>query len=51
MHRELRQRVEREIEQLQECLDKEDDVAHFRELDAQGLRHKLNKMTFTASVK
>lgn len=51
MRRELRERIEREIEQLQECIDREEDSVHFRELDAQGLHHKLTKMTFTTSVK
>ncbi len=50
MRRELRERVEREIQQLQECIDREEDVVHFRELDAQGLRHKLGRMTFATSV-
>ena len=51
MRRDVRERLESEIKQLQECLDREEDIAHFRELDAQGLRHKLNNLTFTTSVK
>ena len=45
LRRELRQRTEKEIQRLQESLDKEEDVAHFRQLDAQSLKHKLNRMT------
>ena len=45
LRRELRQRTEKEIRRLQESLDKEEDVAHFRQLDAQSLKHKLNRMT------
>ena len=48
---ELRQKIESEIKQLQQCLDKEEDIAHFRELDAQSARHKLSHMTFTTTVK
>lgn len=51
LHRELRERLEREIRQLQESLDREEEVAHFRELDAQQLRHKLSRVTFTTAVK
>ena len=50
LRRELLQRTEREIQALQETLDREEEVAHFRELDAQNLRHKLHRMTFAASV-
>ena len=45
LRRELRHRTEKEIRRLQESLDKEEDVAHFRQLDAQSLKHKLNRMT------
>ena len=38
------------MQQLQDCLDREEDVVHFRELDAQGLRHKLNRLTFTTNI-
>ena len=51
MKRELRQEIESEIQELQQCLIKEEDVAHFRELDAQNVRHKLSRMTFTTAVK
>jgi len=51
LRRELQQQTEREIQALQESLDREEEVAHFRQLDAQGLRHKLNCMTFTTGVK
>ena len=51
MKRELRQKIESEIKELQQCLDREEDVAHFRELDAQNVRHKLSRMTFTTTVK
>ena len=47
LRRELRQRTEKEIRTLQESLDKEEDVAHFRQLDAQSLKHKLNCTTLT----
>jgi len=51
LRRELQQQTEREIQALQESLDREEEVAHFRQLDAQGLRHKLNCMAFTTGVK
>lgn len=51
MKRELRQKIESEIKELQKCIDRDEDVAHFRELDAQTVRHKLSRMTFTAAVK
>ena len=51
MKRELRQKIESEIRELQECLINEEDVAHFRELDAQNVRHKLSRMTFTTTIK
>ena len=51
MKRELRQKIESEIRELQECLINEEDVAHFRELDAQNVRRKLSRMTFTTTVK
>ena len=51
MKQELRQKIESEIKELQQCLDREEDVAHFRELDAQNVRHKLSRMAFTTTVK
>lgn len=51
MKRELREKIESEIKELQQCLDREEDIAHFRELDAQAVRHKLSRITFTTSVK
>ena len=42
--REMRERLESEVKQLQGCLDKDDDVAHFRELDAQQLRLALHHL-------
>ena len=50
MKRELRQKMESEIKELQQCLDKEEDVAHFRELDARIVRNKLSRITFTTTV-
>lgn len=48
MKRELRQKMEEEIQALQECIDREDDVVHFRELDAeQFLSHKLQRIKLT----
>ena len=51
MKHELRQKIEDEIKQLQESIDREEDVIHFRELDSENLRHKLSRLTFTAAVK
>ena len=51
MKRELRQKIESEIKELQECIDREEDAVHFRELDAHNVRHKLSRMTFTTTVK
>ena len=42
LRRELREKLEREVRQLQDCLDRDDDVTHFRELDAQQLRLALH---------
>ena len=50
MKRELCQKIESEIQELQQCLVKEEDVVHFRELDAQNVGHKLSRMTFTTTV-
>ena len=37
--------MEEEIQSLQECIDHEDDVVHFRQLDAdQFLSHKLQRI-------
>ena len=45
MKRELRQKMEEEIQSLQECIDREDDDVHFRQLDAeQFLSHKLHRL-------
>lgn len=45
MKRELRQKMEDEVRSLQECIDREDDVVHFRQLDAeQFLSHKLQRL-------
>ena len=44
LSREMRQRLEREVKELQACLDREDDVTHFRELDAQQLRLALHHL-------
>ena len=41
---ELHQRLEREIQQLQDGLDRDEDDAHFRELDAEQLRHSLRTL-------
>ena len=42
--REMRQTLEREVRDLQTCLDRDDDVTHFRELDAQQLRLALHHL-------
>lgn len=47
LRRELRERLEREVRQLQDCLDRDDDVTHFRELDAQQLRQVLQHILRT----
>lgn len=44
LRRELRERLEGEVRQLQDCLDRDDDVTHFRELDAQQLRLALHHL-------
>ena len=44
--RQLRRRLEEEVRELQATLEREDDVMHFRELDAGALRHKLAQLSF-----
>ena len=44
LHRELHQRLEKEIQQLQDGLDRDEDAAHFRELDAEQMRHNLRTL-------
>ena len=44
--RQLRRRLEEEVQELQATLEREDDVMHFRELDAGALRHKLAQLSF-----
>ena len=41
LRRELREKLEKEVRQLQDCLDRDDDVTHFRELDAKQLKLAL----------
>lgn len=37
--------MEEEVQSLQECIDREDDDIHFRQLDAeQFLSHKLHRL-------
>lgn len=41
MRRELRNRMEKEIQDLQEAMIRDEDDAYFRQLDADRLRHRL----------
>ena len=50
MKRELRHKMEDEVQSLQEYIDRDDDVVHFRQLDAeQFLSHKLRLATLTST--
>ena len=50
MRRELRHKMEDEVQSLQEYIDRDDDVVHFRQLDAeQFLSHKLRLATLTST--
>lgn len=50
MKRELRHKMEDEVQSLQEYIDRDDDVIHFRQLDAeQFLSHKLRLATLTST--
>ena len=50
MRHELRKKMEQEIRELQDCLERDRDIAHFRELDELQLQHKLANLTFTSKV-
>lgn len=47
LRQELRHKMEEEICKLQGCLDREDDVVHFRQLDADALTSRLGALKFT----
>lgn len=47
LRQELRHKMEDEIRRLQGCLDREDDVVHFRQLDADQLASRLGALKFT----
>lgn len=50
MKRELRYKMEDEVQSLQEYIDRDDDVVHFRQLDAeQFLSDKLRLATLTST--
>ncbi|XP_064406267.1 uncharacterized protein LOC135351237 [Halichondria panicea] len=50
IRRELRGKMENEVQTLQSTLDRGADITHFRELDELTLRHKLASLSFTANV-
>ena len=51
MRHELRQKMEQEVVALQECIDREDDVVHFRQLDADKfLSTKLRGLTMATNT-
>ena len=50
MKYELHKKMEQEIRELQDRLERDHDVAHFRELDELQLQHKLANLTFTSNV-
>ncbi|XP_065898358.1 centrosomal protein of 95 kDa-like isoform X2 [Dysidea avara] len=51
MRRELRHKMEQEVVALQECIDREDDVVHFRQLDADNfLSTKLRGLTMATNT-
>ncbi|KAL5473875.1 hypothetical protein EMCRGX_G028439 [Ephydatia muelleri] len=47
LRQELRRKMEDDIRKLQGCLDREDDVVHFRQLDADRLAGRLGALKFT----
>ncbi|XP_032823081.1 centrosomal protein of 95 kDa isoform X2 [Petromyzon marinus] len=47
LRRELRGKMERDIQELQELLARDDAVAHFREVEADRVRRQLQVATFT----
>ena len=47
LRQELRHKMEDDIRKLQGCLDREDDVVHFRQLDADRLAGRLGALKFT----
>ena len=52
LRQELQEKMERDMKQLQDTLDQEeDDMVHFRELDSQYLRNKLHLLPYTSSHK
>ena len=50
MRRELRKRVEKEIEDLQEAMIRDEDDAYFREIDANRLRDRLLMARFNTKI-
>ena len=51
MRREVRQKLETEIQQLQSHIDEAENDTHFRELDALKFRENLRAATFLAPIK
>ena len=51
MRREVRQKLETEIQQLQDHIDDVENDTHFRELDALKFRENLRAATFLAPIK
>ena len=47
LRQELGHKMEEEISKLQGCLDREDDIVHFRQLDADRLAGRLGTLKFT----
>ena len=47
----LRKKMEREIEDLQEQIFRDDDDAHFREIEADRIRRQLQLATYHAKFK
>ena len=50
LQRDLRHRLEKEIQEIQEQIVRDDDDSYFRELDAQRLRTRLNLARYQAAV-
>ena len=50
MQKELRKKMEKEIESLQEQIYRDDDEEYFRQLDADRLKHALHMARYKATV-
>ena len=50
MKKELRQKMEHEIQNVQEQLYRDEDEEYFRQLDADRLRHQLQLARYQATI-